>query len=291
MRSLAPSIYPAALMLFVAMPPCLAQQPADPDKAIVRPTHGVQHPDLGMAWTDYDERIRAAKSDIANAINEELTAATDAGNLEAALRWENASKQFQRDGSVPDGLRGRKRADIGEAKRLLKMAYQTVEEDLVKLRKIEDAKLVRAEKRMLFPDRPPPDPPVYVEIEARNYTHASPNENARAGVAMRQAAKWDNLTIPADSTLQWEVELPKKGEYYVHVLYASDEPRPCDVTVNGKPVAGAALASDTGGFMKRDLRWGTIGPTVFLEKNTLAIDPHKYGPHMSRIVISQRDEP
>jgi hypothetical protein len=278
--------------------------------AIARPKDGVQHPDIDAAWAEYDKQIETAAQAIEQAIEKELNAAAAAGDLDAALIWKTAGEQFRKDGRIPEGLDGQKpqgrskprpaksesspQSLVVDAQGRLARAYEAVEKELVKSLDLEKAKQVRSERESLAPAGGNSAPaPLLVVIEAKNYKAASPNaapQRDGTGVAIREAARWDNLTIPADSTLLWDVALPQQGNFFVHVLYASGEARPCDVVVNGKIVARSVLGGNTGGFMRRNLKWETLGPVAFGLNNQLSIDPQIQSPHLSRIVISSGRE-
>ena len=270
--------------------------------AVVRPKVGVQHPDLDEAWAKYVAQIEAVAKLVEEAIKRELNAAAAAGDLDATLKWKTAGEQFQKNGRIPEGLDGQKPQGrpkprppspqwlVVEAQGRLAKAYEAVEKELVKSLDLEKAKQVRSERESLAPaGGNSATATLMVVIEAKNYKAASPNavpQRDGTGVAIREAAPWDNLTIPADSTLLWEVALPQQGNFFVHVLYASGEARACDVVINDKIVARNVLRGNTGGFMRRNLKWETLGPVAFGLNNQLTIDPQIQSPHLSRIVIS-----
>lgn len=274
--------------------------------AVARPKNGVQHPDLDAAWREYVKQIEEAAKEIEEAIETELSKVAAAGDLDAALKWKTAGEQFKKDGRIPEGLDGQKpqgrprarptnldpspQSRVVEAQERLAAAYVTVEKGLVKNLDLETAKQVRSERESLAPAGGNPAPaPLMVVIEAKNYKAASPNAAPKrdgTGVATREAARWDNLTIPADSTLLWDVALPQQGKFFVHVLYASGEARPCDVIINSNVVGRNVLGDKTGGFTRRNLKWETLGPVSMGPLNALAINPQTHGPHLSRIVIS-----
>jgi hypothetical protein len=274
--------------------------------AVTRPKDGVQHPDLDKAWAEYAEQIETVAKAIEQAIEKGLNAAAASGDLDAALKWKTAGEQFQKDGQIPEVLDGPKpqgrpkprptkletspQSLVTEARARLAKAYEAVEKELVKSLDLEKAKQVRSERDWLSAagDKPAAAT-LTVVIEAKTYKAQSPNaapQRDGTGVAIRESPRWDNLTIPADSTLLWDVALPQDGDFFVHVLYASGEARPCDVSINGKVVARNVLGRNTGGFIRRHLRWETLGPLNIGPRSELAIDPQKHGPHLSRIVIS-----
>ncbi len=274
--------------------------------AVARPRDGVQHPDLDKAWAEYDEQIETAAKAIEQAIEKQLNAAAASGDLDAALKWKRAGEQFQKDGQIPEVLDGSMpqgrpkprptkpetspQSLVAEAQARLAKTYEAVEKQLVKSLDLDRAKQVRSERDcFLAAGDKPASAPRMVLIEANTYKASSPNaapQRDGTGITIRQSPRWDNLTIPADSTLLWGVAVPQHGDFFVHVLYASGEARPCDVSINGEVVARNVLGRNTGGFMRRHLRWETLGPVNIGPNGELAIDPQMQGPHLSRIVIS-----
>jgi hypothetical protein len=267
---------------------------------VARPKDGVQHPDLNKAWADYDEQIETAAKAIEQAIERELNKAAEAGDLDAALKWKTAGEQFRKDGRVPEGLddekaKGRPKAKpqkpdpppqslVVEAQVRLAKAYEAVEKSLVKGLDLEQAKQIRAERRVFFPQENE-EPKVVTRpwgciIEAGDYVLATPN------TATRRAKEWDDLTIPGDAKLVWNVRLPRAGKYFVYVLYASERHRKCDLVVDGVSVNRGDMGAATGGLMRRDLKWAAFGPFAFKEQSAIEIDPRDHGPHYSRIVVS-----
>jgi len=67
----------------------------------------------------------------------------------------------------------------------------------------------------------------------------------------------------ADGYLQWTVELTE-GTYYLHVLYASEQRRPCRLTVNEDRYPRDVLGNVTGGATREYLQWETIGPLTLI---------------------------
>jgi hypothetical protein len=128
---------------------------------MIRPKNGVQHPDLDQAWAKYDEQIEVAVKAVEQAIERELNAAAATGDLDAALKWKTANEQFQREGTIPDGLDGRRAGErprpkqakpilralplIAEAREQLAEAYRSAVKSLTKEHDFKRAEAVRAE--------------------------------------------------------------------------------------------------------------------------------------------------
>ena len=58
--------------------------------------------------------------------------------------------------------------------------------------------------------------------------------SARSGNVAPQYAQFGNLTlcVGTNGFMEWTARLPG-GSYYVHFLYASGQPRPCRMSING----------------------------------------------------------
>ena len=255
---------------------------------VARPEGGEQHPDLDKAWREYDETVAKAVAGIKAVIVEQFKNATKKGELEAAEKWQAALAGFENAGELPSGSEAKQAvttalAEYKKAKEKLSKAYESVRIALTMEEKVIEARRVADEWQSLGGHSR------LIVIEAKDYV--SDSNAVKGEEVIRQSPKWDNLTIPASSTLQWNFETPAAGSYFIHVSYASGQPRPCDVAVNGKIVARGVLAQKTGGFMKSNLRWETIGPFQCQLRNAVSIDPVVHSPHLSRIVISQHKDP
>ncbi len=260
---------------------------------VVRPKDGVQHPDLDKAWVEYEAAVGKAAESVKAAISRQFDAAAAKENLDQAEKWQAILEQFEKAGEFPDSADTKAAVSAAvavytKAHEQLAKTYDATVKALTREKNIVEAKAVRAEwvdvvgnSDITVPGK------VTIEIAARDFRDSRP-----ANKATREAARWDGLTIPADDTLTWEVGLPKVGQYFIHIQYASDEIRPCDLVVNGTVVVRGALGERTGGFMGRNLKWATFGPVRLPQQNLVAIDPQSHGPHYRRIVISEsKDAP
>jgi hypothetical protein len=260
--------------------------PKRPAGTVSRPKDGVQHPDLDKAWAGYDAVIAKVNDSIKAAIAEQFDAATAKGDLDAAEKWQAALERFEKAGEVP--VEPETKATVStavteykQAKEELGKSYDAVVTVLTKEKNISEAKAVRDEKASQFVSSHVLPTQAAIVLEARSYKRATPN------VADREADRWDGLAVPAEASIEWEAIVPELGEYYLHVHYASGEERPCVIRLNGKEVARNALGGRTGGFMRSNLQWQTIGPLRFNKSNVLEIDPDRHGPHFDRFVISK----
>jgi hypothetical protein len=268
--------------------------PKRPAGTVVRPKNGVQHPDLDKAWADYDAVVTKAAEGIKAAITKQFDAATEKGDLDAAEKWQAALEKFEQAGEVPSGGEAKAAvsaavADYKRAREELSKTYESVVKALTMEKKIAEAKVARDEWKSLAAGDKPASAPLPVVIEAKTYKAPSPNAAPqRDGTPFEDK---EGLTIPGVVTLQWEVRMPKAGKYFVHVLYASERHRRCNLVVDGATVVRGELGQATGGLTRRDLRWATFGPFVFKERSLLEIDPQDYGPHYDRIVVSENNVP
>ncbi len=71
--------------------------------------------------------------------------------------------------------------------------------------------------------------------------------------------------------LQYEFSVPQAGEYQLELRYASNEPRPVEIVINGVTVETVAAGAITGGFTADAQRWFTQGRYLLKAgTNTLA---------------------
>jgi hypothetical protein len=64
---------------------------------------------------------------------------------------------------------------------------------------------------------------------------------------------------PPPGGAEYRIDIPRDGIYQVAVLYASGEPRPLRVFLDGQEVAHAACAEPTGGWTSANQKWGLVG--------------------------------
>jgi hypothetical protein len=173
----------AILWLSNGSPPCFGQQrpvavdAAEPTAAVeppagrlqgtvTRPKDGVQHPGLDVAWNEYDEELNAVAKVVEEVIEQRLNAAAATGNLDAAMKWKAASKQFQEAGRIPEELDASQpdgkpprptkasyaspHSRLEKAANRLAKAYESAEQELTKQHDFEKATQVRAERKRLI---------------------------------------------------------------------------------------------------------------------------------------------
>lgn len=121
-----------------------------PEGTLVRPKDGVQHPDLGKAWTAYDAAVAKATESIKTAIAKQFDAAAAKGDLDEAEKWQIALEKFEKAGELPAETETKAAASsaVGaykKAREELTEAYEAVVKALTVNKKIEDARKVRDE--------------------------------------------------------------------------------------------------------------------------------------------------
>ncbi|MDE0960694.1 MAG: DUF1553 domain-containing protein [Planctomycetota bacterium] len=82
----------------------------------------------------------------------------------------------------------------------------------------------------------------------------------------------------------WELQVPHAGEWNLEVRYAAMEKRPMRLLVNGEQISKDALATVTGGWTTKDLRWETQA-TLSLDAGIVIIRLERPGavPHLDRV--------
>ncbi len=310
------------LMVSVVHGWCYAQDEAThlvrPAGTLTRHAQGVKHPDLDEAWTAYDSKVTESFEVLRNFISLRVDAASSTGDLEQAEKWIAAMEAWNNAGVFPAEVSapakpnprpakpGQKEAidfehevtqikkRLNEAAKELQAAYDAVIKTLTMQKQFAEARRVKDELDKLSAELTTgkqPGRPAVVVIEAKNYKSASPKKDPQVDALDRASPDWDGLTVQAASTLCWDIPVPVKGEYYIHVHYAIADPRPCDIFVDGRLIQAGGLKDATGGAKRRHLRWATFGPVALGPSSELAIDPHQYGPHFNRIVISREKSP
>jgi hypothetical protein len=125
---------------------------------VARPQDGVQHPDLDVAWAEYDAVVSQAADGIKAVIAKQFDAATQKGDLDAAEKWQAALEKFEKAGEVPTEAEVKTAvstavANYRRAKEKLASAYDAAVKALTIKKKIAEAKAVRDEWRSLHRDR------------------------------------------------------------------------------------------------------------------------------------------
>jgi len=102
--------------------------------------------------------------------------------------------------------------------------------------------------------------------------------------------RWDGLVVcyGERGMQQWTVDVETPGPHYVHLQYASGEPRPVKLSINGTPSDTPVLGQNTGGFFARHLKWEVAGPFELRKgENTIRIETEGLMPHPAGLVVSE----
>lgn len=282
-----------------------------PEGALIRPASGVKHPDIEVAWDAYRKAIDAATNALLAELDQQRLTARQEGDLSSAELLKGLADGLRDAGAIPETMVESKNKPLSQgqvavnksirsatagytqAQNKLRKAYADVADALVKDVSIDESvpRAVLDEWKTLPRRQGRPrvvsagSTETDIVVKASDYKRSTPN------LASRESKRWDGLTIPAESILEWEMETPEAGDYFLHIQYASDEFRPCYVGLNNNLVARDALRGKTGGFFRKNVRWETIGPLKFRAgKNTIAIRPHSHGPHLSQLVVSKNED-
>ncbi len=127
-----------------------------------------------------------------------------------------------------------------------------------------------------------------IEIDVPAREHA-----ATRGKVVPIERAWDGLVVThgEGGVQEWQFELEEPSRLFLHFEYASGEPRPVTLCVNGARQPGEFLARDTGGFFARHLSWESYGPFAFRRgRNTLRIEAAGCSPHLAGFTVSSAEK-
>ena len=86
---------------------------------------------------------------------------------------------------------------------------------------------------------------------------------------------------------EYKVTLPAGGEQEIWLRYASAEPRPVALSLNGKPVNRSACPEATGGFHPAEQNWCKAGRFPMQQGvNTIRLDTTGPFPHIEKLAVS-----
>lgn len=129
---------------------------------------------------------------------------------------------------------------------------------------------------------------------AKTFTMVIPAERFAKGSVKVDNVKYGNTNTTVilagdgkSSAAEYEFNLASGDRYYLHVRYASAEPRPLSLSVNYKKLTKTAANDPTGGDLPAQQKWATAGKFEFKKgKNALRIARDGKFPHVNLIVIS-----
>ncbi|MBX3112700.1 MAG: DUF1549 domain-containing protein [Fimbriimonadaceae bacterium] len=88
---------------------------------------------------------------------------------------------------------------------------------------------------------------------------------------------------------EYSVTVPTAGPYQLDVRYASGDPRPVRVLVNGGLALSSAAGQVTGGFYPAQQRWSAEGVVVLRAgSNTVQFERDSYFPHIDKFLLVPR---
>ena len=86
--------------------------------------------------------------------------------------------------------------------------------------------------------------------------------------------------------VEWTFEVDAPGEHEIRVRYASGEPRPVAVSLDGAVIAEKALDADTGSFLPAGQRWETIARVPLdAGEHRLTLASDQPFPHLDRVAV------
>lgn len=120
------------------------------------------------------------------------------------------------------------------------------------------------------------DTEILVRVASKDYSSAGPG-------ILGAAPDFPGLTVvfQAAKFIEWKVQLPQAGLWYLHAEMTAGNPRPCSLRINGELQAGAILDGTTGGWQVSTLKWFQFGPYAFHEgENIIRIEFPGPIPHL-----------
>lgn len=96
------------------------------------------------------------------------------------------------------------------------------------------------------------------------------------------AGKYPNET-------EYELDVPEAGPYQLDLRYASGDPRPITLQINGTVVSTNAAGHVTGGFFPKNQQWFAEGVYALRAgKNLIRFERASYFPHIDKFLLSSR---
>ncbi|MBC7527133.1 MAG: DUF1549 domain-containing protein [Chthonomonadaceae bacterium] len=124
-------------------------------------------------------------------------------------------------------------------------------------------------------------------VEAETFIRGNALRNTEtygAGIGVIQ-------TGSAPTFAEWDIDLPKAGNYGLELRYAAQESRPMKLSINGKIVREDAARSVTGSWNPDGQRWESQGVFAFQQgKNTVKIERDGSIPHLDKLILISVDE-
>ena len=127
-----------------------------------------------------------------------------------------------------------------------------------------------------------PGDPKRILVEAENYDRGNANKDFTTygkGIGIIHT-----VTVPTFA--EWDITVPSAGPYQLELRYASQEPRPIHLLINGAVVRPDAAGLATGSFQPEGQKWEAQGIFMMLSgKNTIRIDNNGSIPHLDKLLL------
>jgi carbonic anhydrase len=124
---------------------------------------------------------------------------------------------------------------------------------------------------------------IFVSVQSKDFITGTPN-------TVGSNPQFSNLTVSSQTPtgrIEWKVNLPHDGKYYLHARLTSMHRRPCTLSINGVNQTGTILGENTGSWQSITLRWFVYGPYEFKEgDNHFAIAFTNGHPHLEQFGFS-----
>ena len=124
---------------------------------------------------------------------------------------------------------------------------------------------------------------IFVSVASKDFISGTPN-------TVGANPQFSNLTVSSQTPtgrVEWKVNLPHAGKYYLHARLTSTQRRPCTLSVNGVNQSAPILGENTGSWQSNTLRWFVYGPYEFKEgENRFAIAFTNGHPHLEQFGFS-----
>jgi len=219
-------------------------------------------------------------------------------NFKNMAEWQEVAlapkAEQERQAAIDTTIRARqkdleeRRAAAGEA--LLKEAKQKTPQYLLAANAVlqNEKSGVLLRPVVAKPDLPAPKEAIVVEAE--EFVHGNvlkDRENFGKGIGVLvNAGQYPNET-------EYEVNVPEAGPYQLDLRYASGDPRPITLQINGAVVSSQAASQVTGGFFPEKQRWFAEGVFALRGgKNRIRFERASYFPHLDKfLLISRKGQP
>jgi len=142
--------------------------------------------------------------------------------------------------------------------------------------------LVGRREAIAWREHPSPDGLDGITLAAHAWEPPPFNLNEDPAFAEGLAVDRGEGRFPAGAN--WRFEVTRSGRYVAWALYATDDPRPLELHLDGVTVLREADGHTTGGYARRFLRWQRLGELeLTLGPHRLRAQTYRHFPHLARI--------